>query len=53
MTAHKHWRTERDADGIAWLHFDMAETSTNVLSVETIAEFVLCRRRSLCAACIL
>jgi len=39
MAENKHWRTERDADGIAWLHFDMAETSTNVLSVETIAEF--------------
>ena len=39
MAENRHWRTERDADGIAWLHFDMADTSTNVLSVETIAEF--------------
>jgi len=39
MAESRHWRLERDADGIAWLHFDMAETATNVLSVETIAEF--------------
>ncbi len=39
MTEQRHWRIERDADDIAWLHFDMADTSTNVLSVETIAEF--------------
>ncbi len=39
MTENRHWRTERDAEGIAWLYFDMAERTTNILSVETIAEF--------------
>lgn len=39
MAENRHWRTERDADGIAWLHFDMAESRTNILSLETITEF--------------
>ena len=25
-----NWRTERDADGIAWLCFDKAEASTKI-----------------------
>ncbi len=33
-----HWRLISDADGIAWLHFDKADGSTNVLSSATLAE---------------
>ena len=33
-----NWRTERDADGIAWLCFDKAEASTNVLSGHIMGE---------------
>ncbi|MHB8747220.1 MAG: 3-hydroxyacyl-CoA dehydrogenase NAD-binding domain-containing protein [Gammaproteobacteria bacterium] len=33
-----HWRLERDADGIAWLHFNKADGSTNVLSEATLAQ---------------
>jgi len=29
---HHHWRVETDADGIAWLHLDKADSDTNVLS---------------------
>lgn len=34
----QHWRIEHDADGIAWLHFNKADASTNVLSSATLAE---------------
>jgi len=34
----KHWRTETDDQGIAWLTFDHAERSVNTLNTETIAE---------------
>ncbi len=33
-----HWRLDTDADGIAWLHFDKADGSTNVLSSATLGE---------------
>jgi 3-hydroxyacyl-CoA dehydrogenase / enoyl-CoA hydratase / 3-hydroxybutyryl-CoA epimerase len=35
---HKHWKLRRDADGIAWLCFDKADASTNVLSREVMTE---------------
>ena len=38
MTAFKHFRLERDADGIAWLVFDKAGASTNTLSGEVFDE---------------
>jgi 3-hydroxyacyl-CoA dehydrogenase / enoyl-CoA hydratase / 3-hydroxybutyryl-CoA epimerase len=38
-TTLRHWRLERDADGIAWLVFDKADASTNTLSAEALAEF--------------
>jgi 3-hydroxyacyl-CoA dehydrogenase/enoyl-CoA hydratase/3-hydroxybutyryl-CoA epimerase len=38
MTALKHFRLERDADGIAWLVFDKAEASTNTLSGDVFDE---------------
>lgn len=34
-----HWRLQTDNDGIAWLHFNQAESSINLLSQETLAEF--------------
>ena len=34
----KHWKLRRDDDGIAWLCFDKAEASTNVLSRDVMAE---------------
>jgi 3-hydroxyacyl-CoA dehydrogenase/enoyl-CoA hydratase/3-hydroxybutyryl-CoA epimerase len=34
----RHWKLERDADGIAWLVFDKAGTSTNTLSADVFAE---------------
>ncbi|MDP3287537.1 MAG: enoyl-CoA hydratase-related protein, partial [Methyloversatilis sp.] len=34
----KHWRLERDAEGIAWLTFDRAEESVNTLSGEVMRE---------------
>ncbi len=33
-----NWRLETDEEGIAWLHFDMAGSGTNVLSSEVFAE---------------
>lgn len=33
-----NWRLERDAEGIAWLCFDKAEASTNVLSGHVMVE---------------
>ncbi|MGB9429008.1 MAG: 3-hydroxyacyl-CoA dehydrogenase NAD-binding domain-containing protein [Gammaproteobacteria bacterium] len=33
-----NWRLERDADGIAWLGFDKAGASTNVLSAQVMIE---------------
>jgi len=37
--AYRHWKLETDRDNIAWLTFDKAESSTNTLSGEVIAEF--------------
>jgi len=34
----KHWRLERDGDGIAWLIFDKAGSSTNTISSEVFDE---------------
>ena len=33
-----NWRIEQDADGVAWLCFDKAEVSTNVLSGQVMQE---------------
>ncbi len=38
MTAYQHWKLDRDADGIAWLRFDKAGTSTNTLSADVFEE---------------
>jgi 3-hydroxyacyl-CoA dehydrogenase/enoyl-CoA hydratase/3-hydroxybutyryl-CoA epimerase len=38
MNAHKNWKLDRDADGIAWLAFDKAGTSTNTLSADVFEE---------------
>lgn len=35
----KHFRVEYDSEKIAWLHFDSAEESANVLSAEVLEEF--------------
>ncbi len=34
----QHWKSETDADGIVWLHFDKAATGTNTLSGEVLTE---------------
>jgi len=34
----KHWRIEQDQDGISWLHFNMADSGTNVLTTEVFDE---------------
>lgn len=36
---YKHFKLTRDADGVAWLLFDRAETSANTLSSEVMEEF--------------
>jgi len=36
MQNNKHWYQKTDQDGIIWLHFDQAKTSTNVLTVEAL-----------------
>ncbi|HZW72164.1 MAG TPA: enoyl-CoA hydratase-related protein, partial [Caldimonas sp.] len=35
----RHWKLERDAEGLAWLVFDKAGASTNTLSADVLAEF--------------
>ena len=35
----KHWRLQRDADGIAWATLDKQGASTNTLSADVMAEF--------------
>ena len=35
----RHWKLERDAEGLAWLVFDKAGASTNTLSADVFAEF--------------
>lgn len=37
-TETRHWRLETDGDGIAWLNFDKAGVSTNVLSRDVMEE---------------
>ncbi len=37
-TEHRNWWIETDFDDIAWLHFDKAKSSTNVLSAEVLEE---------------
>jgi 3-hydroxyacyl-CoA dehydrogenase/enoyl-CoA hydratase/3-hydroxybutyryl-CoA epimerase len=34
----RHWRIERDGDGLAWLTLDKAGTTTNTLSSDVMAE---------------
>lgn len=36
---YRHWRLRRDVDGLAWLDFDKAGSSTNTLSAEVMQEF--------------
>lgn len=45
MADWKHWRLETDADNIAWLTFDRADTSTNTFSSEVLHELA-----TICAA---
>ncbi len=35
----RHWRFETDPDGIAWLHFNHADSPVNILSHEALEEF--------------
>ncbi len=35
---YKHWKIEEDESGIVWLHLDMANSTTNVLSAEVLTE---------------
>ena len=35
----RHFRIHHDEDGIAWLHFDQADSSANVLSAEVLEAF--------------
>lgn len=35
---YQHWKVATDSDGICWLHLDKANTGTNVLSSEILAE---------------
>ncbi|MFB3116463.1 MAG: enoyl-CoA hydratase-related protein, partial [Gammaproteobacteria bacterium] len=35
----KNWHLETDEDNVSWLHFDKAESSTNVFSADVFAEF--------------
>lgn len=45
MADWKHWHLETDADNIAWLTFDRADTSTNTFSSEVLHELA-----TICAA---
>src|SRR5450432_2518975 len=38
MATYKNWKLDRDPDGIAWLAFDKAGTSTNTLSADVFEE---------------
>ncbi len=35
----KHWNQHQDEHGIAWLNFNMADSETNVLTIEALEEF--------------
>lgn len=37
----RHWKLTRDAEGIAWATLDKAESSTNVLAADVMAELAL------------
>ena len=38
MATYLHWSIEREADGLAWLVFDKADSSTNTLSIAVMEE---------------
>ncbi len=38
-TPWRHWRLERESDGLAWLVLDRADSSVNALSADVMAEF--------------
>lgn len=38
MSTYRHWKLDRDTDGIAWATLDKQDSSTNVLSAEVMAE---------------
>ena len=38
MNSYRHWRIERDSDGLHWLYFDKAGESTNTFSTEAMTE---------------
>ena len=38
MATYKHWKLNTDEDGIAWLHADRADSSTNTLSQKVLQE---------------
>jgi 3-hydroxyacyl-CoA dehydrogenase/enoyl-CoA hydratase/3-hydroxybutyryl-CoA epimerase len=38
----KHWHFEKDGDGIIWLHFNHADSATNVLSEAILEELEFC-----------
>lgn len=40
-TRNSHWRLETDRDNIAWVHFDKADSGTNVLSGDVLEELDL------------
>ncbi len=41
MSKFKHWQLEREADGIAWVILDTADSSTNTLGAEVMTELGL------------
>ncbi len=41
MSNFKHWKLEREADGVAWAILDTAESSTNTLGAEVMTELGL------------
>jgi len=41
MSKFKHWRLEREADGVAWAILDTANSSTNTLGAEVMIELGL------------
>ncbi|WP_018413381.1 3-hydroxyacyl-CoA dehydrogenase NAD-binding domain-containing protein [Methyloversatilis thermotolerans] len=38
MSAFRHWRLERESDGVAWLTFDRADESVNTLARDAMEE---------------
>jgi 3-hydroxyacyl-CoA dehydrogenase/enoyl-CoA hydratase/3-hydroxybutyryl-CoA epimerase len=39
MQGFKHWQIKRDADGLAWITLDVADSSANTLGREVLEEF--------------